>query len=138
MIEYVESGGKLFAIILRNGYSSEGLTFFTPEHFSQQLGYMNHPGGHQIKAHVHNKVERVVEQTMEVMFVKSGKVLLDVYSESKDLLAERELSAGDVAFLAYGGHGMTMLEDSEIIEVKQGPYLGDMDKEKIEKWKSGE
>jgi hypothetical protein len=30
--------------------------------------------------------------------------------------------------LAHGGHGFTMLEESEIVEVKQGPYSGDVDK----------
>ena len=33
-----------------------------------------------------------------------------------------------MVLLAYGGHGFEMLQDSEIIEVKQGPYAGDQDK----------
>jgi len=42
------------------------------------------------------------------------------------------LNQGDVALLAYGGHGFEMLEDSEMIEVKQGPYVGEMDKVRFE------
>ena len=38
------------------------------------------------------------------------------------------LNKGDVILLAYGGHGLYMLEESEIIEVKQGPYADDLDK----------
>ena len=38
------------------------------------------------------------------------------------------LEQGDVILLADGGHGFKMLEDSEIIEIKQGPYSGDKDK----------
>ena len=47
-------------------------------------------------------------------------------------LESRILNQGDVVLLAYGGHGFEMLEDSEMIEVKQGPYAGDMDKVRFE------
>ena len=38
------------------------------------------------------------------------------------------METGDVVLLAHGGHGFKMLEKSEIIEVKQGPYSDDNDK----------
>ena len=47
-------------------------------------------------------------------------------------LESRILYQGDVVLLAYGGHGLEMLEDSEMIEVKQGPYAGEMDKIRFE------
>jgi hypothetical protein len=47
-------------------------------------------------------------------------------------LESRILSAGDVILLAFGGHGFEMLEPTEIIEVKQGPYAGDQDKTRFE------
>ena len=34
--------------------------------------------------------------------------------------------------MAYGGHGFEILEDSEMIEVKQGPYYKKVDKIKFE------
>ena len=34
--------------------------------------------------------------------------------------------------LSFGGHGFEMLEDSEIIEVKQGPFAGNIDKSRFE------
>jgi hypothetical protein len=37
-----------------------------------------------------------------------------------------------VVLLAYGGHGFEMIEESEIIEVKQGQYAGEMDKVRFE------
>ncbi len=42
------------------------------------------------------------------------------------------LYQGDVILLAYGGHGFEILEDAEMIEVKQGPYAGDMDKTRFD------
>jgi hypothetical protein len=38
------------------------------------------------------------------------------------------LEGGDVILLASGGHGFEVLEEIEMIEVKQGPYAGDQDK----------
>jgi hypothetical protein len=42
------------------------------------------------------------------------------------------VDCGDVILLAYGGHGFEMLEPTEMIEVKQGPYAGDNDKTRFE------
>jgi len=131
MLEYIRDGDETLVVIIRSGYTSSGLNFFTSNDSSLQLGYMQHPKDHVIPAHVHNRVTRTVEKTMEVLLVKSGGVLLDIYTENGSLLGQRQLCPGDVVLLASGGHGMTMLDDAEIIEVKQGPYLGDRDKVRI-------
>ena len=123
--------GQLLAFILRSKYCAKGINFFTPNNFSQQLGYMNRPKGYQIQPHVHNEVAREVIFTKEVLYVKSGTVRVDFYSESQVYLESSILAAGDIILLAHGGHGFEMLEDSEIIEVKQGPYCGDSDKTKF-------
>jgi len=132
IFERVEYHQKLLSIILRSTFSSTGIQFFTPGDFSQQLGYMNRPKGHIIDPHVHNPVAREVVWTQEVLFIKSGKVRVDFYDDNKEYLESRILLEGDVILLAAGGHGFEMLEASEIIEVKQGPYCGDQDKTRFE------
>jgi len=132
MIENVTFNNKILAVIIRANYKSEGIEFFTPSSFSQQLAYMNRPANYSIKPHVHNKVTRNVDFTCEVLIIKSGKVRVDLYSESKKYLKSKILIAGDVILLASGGHGFQMLEESEIIEVKQGPYVGERDKTRFE------
>jgi len=89
---------------------------------------MNRPQGYVIPPHVHQPVAREVHFTKEVLFIKSGKVRVDFYDEDQMYLESRILKQGDVILLAFGGHGFEMLEASEIIEVKQGPYAGDEDK----------
>ena len=131
MIEKIIYDDNILAIILRKDYSSEGISFFSPESFSLQMGYMQHGSGHKIQPHVHNKVKREVLETQEVLFLKNGKINIDFYSSSKDFLESRELNAGDIILLASGGHGITMLEKSEIVEIKTGPYLGTLDKERF-------
>lgn len=128
MIERIFHDGICLAVILRSSYSAEGIEFFTPDNFSQQLGYMNRDKGYTIPPHVHNPVTRDVSYTKEVLFIKSGKVRVDFYTDKQSYLESRLLKQGDFILLAFGGHGFEMLERSEIIEVKQGPYAGEADK----------
>jgi mannose-6-phosphate isomerase-like protein (cupin superfamily) len=124
----VESGGEILAIIVRAGHHREGIDFFTPPDFSQQLAYMNRPRGYAIDPHVHNPVPREVKFTHEVLFVRRGRVRVDFYTGQRQYAESRVLVTGDVILLAGGGHGFEMLEDTEMIEVKQGPYAGEQDK----------
>lgn len=128
MIDRIMHGGTLLALILRADFRAEGIRFFTPDEFSQQLGYMNRSKGYVIPPHVHNAVSREVQFTKEVLFIKSGRVRVDFYDDDQNYLESRILGAGDVILLAFGGHGFEMLENTEMIEVKQGPYAGDADK----------
>ena len=131
MIERIESEGKLLAIIIKANYEYDGIKFFTPDDFSQQLAYMKRPKNYEIEPHVHRVYKRGVMLTQEVLFIKSGKVLVDFYSDDKYYLKSYILEQGDVILLASGGHGFKMLEDTEMIEVKQGPFSGDKDKERF-------
>ena len=128
MTEPIYHSGQMLALILRADYHAEGIQFFTPGDFSQQLGYMNRPAGYVIPPHVHNPVAREVHFTKEVLIIRSGKVRVDFYDDEQHYLESRILNQGDIVLLAFGGHGFKMLEASEIIEVKQGPYAGDGDK----------
>ncbi len=132
MIDRILNGDKELALIIRHNFHQDGIEFFTPNSYSQQIGYMNHPVGHVIPPHVHNPVIREVEYTKEVLFIKSGRLRVDFYSEEKEYLESTILETGDVILLAFGGHGFEMLEPTEIIEVKQGPYSGDSDKTRFE------
>jgi mannose-6-phosphate isomerase-like protein (cupin superfamily) len=132
MIENISHRGRCLAVILRTQFKEEGIKFFTPGHFSQQLGYMNRPPGYVIQPHVHNPVAREVQYTKEVLFIKSGRVRVDFYDDDQTYLESRILEAGDVILLAYGGHGFEMLEPTEMIEVKQGPYAGEHDKTRFQ------
>lgn len=132
MLEQIKIGEKILGIIIRANFNKEGIAFFTPDEFSQQLGYMNRPEGYIIPPHVHNLVERSVELTQEVLYVKQGKVRVDFYDDNRKYLESRIIFTGDVILLAHGGHGFKMLEQSEMIEVKQGPFCGELDKVRFE------
>lgn len=132
MIENIVHNEKLLSVIIRADHKSEGIQFFTPDDFSQQLAYMNRAKNYVIPPHVHNAVQRDVHLTQEVLVIKSGKVRVDYYDDDRNYLESRILNEGDVVLLANGGHGFEMLETSEMIEIKQGPYVGERDKTRFE------
>ena len=119
---------QILAIIIYSSFSKDGISFFTEDDYSQQLGYMNRKSGYIIPPHRHNVVKREIRLTQEVLFIKSGKLRVDFYNESQIYISSKILNTGDVILLASGGHGFEMLEDTQIIEVKQGPYIGENDK----------
>ena len=128
MIETLKSGDQLLAVIVSGRFREPGIHFFTPNDLSQQLAYMRHPAGKIIDPHVHNPVRRSVHFTQEVLFIKRGRLRVDFYDDDQQYLESRVLEEGDVILLATGGHGFEVLEEIEMIEVKQGPYAGDQDK----------
>ncbi len=128
MIEQITFNQEILSIIIRSDYNNPGVNFLTPHSFSQQLAFMNHPQGKIIPPHMHNRVSREVDFTQEVLVIRKGKLQVDFYSTEKVYLESRILHQGDVILLAKGGHGFKVLEDLEMIEVKQGPYLGENDK----------
>jgi mannose-6-phosphate isomerase-like protein (cupin superfamily) len=127
-VERVVSRDQILAIVLRHDFSVPGVHFFTPSEFSQQLGFMQHSAGKVIQPHVHEAVQREVKFTQEVLFVRKGKLRVDFYSGEQEYIESRVLEAGDVVLLAGGGHGFEVLEDLEMVEVKQGPYAAQADK----------
>jgi mannose-6-phosphate isomerase-like protein (cupin superfamily) len=128
MIDTITHQGQLLALILSHRFQEPGIHFFTPDDLSQQLAYMRHPVGKVIPPHVHNPVAREVSFTQEVLFIKRGRLRVDFYDPAQQYLESRILAAGDVILLATGGHGFEVLEEIEMVEVKQGPYAGEADK----------
>lgn len=128
MFEEIKNGKELLAIIVRSTYHQDGVKFFTPDNLSQQLAYMSHPAGKLIEPHRHNPVSRNVLYTKEVLIIKTGSLRVDFFTEEQDYVCSRILVSGDVILLSAGGHGFEVLENLEMIEVKQGPYTREKDK----------
>ena len=130
-VETVSAGGQTLALIVRAAISRPGISFFTPNDFSQQLAYMEHPAGKAIVPHLHKPVQRAVTKTLEVLFLRKGRLRVDFYTDDSAYAESRVLGPGDVILLVAGGHGFEVLEPIEMFEVKQGPYAGDEDKTRI-------
>ena len=124
----IKNNETILAIIIPHDFDQPGITFCTSGDLSQQLAYMHHPDGHLISPHVHNVVKREVQYTKETLILRKGKLRVDFYDDAQRYIESHVLEAGDVILLASGGHGFKVLEEVEMIEVKQGPYAGEGDK----------
>ena len=132
MIEKVEWQGKTLALILRARFDKEGVNFVTAEDNPIQLGILKHHQGVKIKPHIHRASTKVIDSVQEVLHIEYGKVEVDFYDDGEKIKTTI-LNMGDTILLISGGHGFDMLEDSKIIEVKQGPYGGmEQDKKLLE------
>ena len=116
------------AILIEKEESVSGIEFFSPSDFSQQIGLMTRPAGYKVPAHIHNLVERRIEHTQEVLMMRRGRCEVILFNEMNEVTHKIILEVGDVILLAHGGHEINMITECEILEVKQGPYAGNMDK----------
>lgn len=128
-IERILWNGKPICYIIRAELNPEQTTFLTPPEFPLQVGYIVYPKGHEIPRHVHRPLERRLIGTAEVLLVCRGRCEIDVYNDERELVATRELREGDILIMVAGGHGFRMLENTVLLEIKQGPYPGKEEKE---------
>ncbi len=131
LVEKIFSGEQCLAYIIRASFLPEQTTFLTPPEYKQQVGYVVYPAGGQIQRHVHRPLERHLVGTSEVLVVRQGCCEVDLYNDDRQLVATRELREGDIMLMVGGGHGFRMLDDTVLIEVKQGPYTGIDEKERF-------
>lgn len=132
MIEKIERNGKVFALILRADYEPQGVNFITSEDNPLQLGILKHRQGFKIKPHIHKSCSQTINEVQEVLHIEYGKAEAEFYESDGKKIASTILNSGDTILLLSGGHGFDILEDSKIIEIKQGPYRGvEEDKERI-------
>lgn len=126
--ELIRAGDRELARIVRADFAPARTTFVTPDDFRQQLGFIVYGADQEIKRHRHNPVRREIVGTPEVILVRSGRCLVDFYDDADALVASVEMRKDDVIVFHSGGHGFRMLEDTILMEVKQGPFSPEKDK----------
>ena len=130
-VEYVSFHGKPLAYIIRVEMNPEKTIFLTPQDFNLQLGFVVYTAGGEVARHTHRPLERHIVGTNEVLFIKKGRCEVDIYNDDREVVATLQLRTGDVMLMVGGGHGFRMLEDTILLEVKQGPYTGLDEKERF-------
>ena len=129
--ECVEHDGETIAFIIRAEKSADKTTFLTPDDFKQQLGFIVYPKGGEIVRHIHKPMPRYLVGMSEALLVRKGTLEADFYTDHKEYICTKQLHRGDLVLLVAGGHGFRCLEDTELLEIKQGPYLGPDEKERF-------
>jgi hypothetical protein len=135
VIETIADSGTVLAYIARGAGAPEPppdrTTFLTPDDCNLQVGHVVYPAGGEIARHMHLPVKRSLTGTTEVLLMQRGRCEVDVYTEDRRLVATRELHAGDILIAVGGGHGFRVIEDTVLLEIKQGPYPGGAEKERF-------
>ena len=130
-IEHVRAGDQLIAIIVSSSHNPNATEFITSPELNLQFGFVKYPAGGRIQPHSHLPIERHTVGTNEILLVRSGRVLVTLHDDRRQVVAERTLEEGELLLMVSGGHGFEMLEDTIIMEVKQGPYMGVEEKERF-------
>lgn len=124
---YYDKNGIIMATVIPYEYSTSGIKFITNDDSFMQVACMEHGEGYEIQRHYHNPLNRIVGYTCETLIIKKGIMEVNLYDEQ--ILTETfMLRCGDILTLYSGGHGFRMIEPVEMVEIKQGPYLGETDK----------
>ncbi len=123
-VEKIEFDNKLFAIIIRSNLQLEGSKFFTPDHFTLQLGAHFKKVGSEIVPHKHLETQKLITSIQEMLHIQSGKLEANFYDDNGQKIASTILHPDDTILLVEGGHGFMALEDCKFFEIKQGPYGG--------------
>lgn len=128
-VEQIMKDGDILALIIKTGtlepaQAKEKLWFPTPEHFPLQMGVHHREEQETVAAHRHLPFAELRDfPVQEFFYVISGKVKVDLYGRDEKKHCERVLTAGDCIILNTA-HGLTFLEKTKLIELKQGPYRG--------------
>ena len=125
----------LYALIIKKKrrFIKSGVDFLTKDKDLLQLGFINHKKNHYIKSHIHLKKPRIINYCTEVLLIEKGRVKIKFFdNNNSDIKKDKILSKGDIIMLFQGGHGFKILERTQIIEIKQGPYVEGKDKKIIE------
>lgn len=123
-VDCILTGEQLLAIVISRQFEPKETQFITSPQDLQQVGFIKYPQGGTVPSHYHTALERHIVGTPETLLVRSGKVEASLYDNEQVLVTRRILEAGDIVVLISGGHGFKMLEDTVLLEVKQGPYTG--------------
>lgn len=131
MVECITWNDKPLSYIIRAEMAPDRTTFVTPSELNLQVGFVVYPAGGEVARHLHRPLKRHIVGTSEVLVVKEGRCQMDIYDDDQRLVATRELRRGDVMLMVGGGHGFRMMEDTVLLEIKQGPYTGLDEKERF-------
>lgn len=125
---------KLFREIVHKGIhiathvkpeeSEPGLSFVTTDDKFLQLGIWNYEKGHNLPAHFHNEFERSSFKTNEFVFVMKGSIECNLYTEDGSFIESVIVGANEGILMHEMSHEYKIIEDSIILESKNGPFMG--------------
>lgn len=136
LLQRVYADGKRCATIIRAGYAPEQTAFVTAPESCQQVGHVVYPAGGSVQRHYHKPATRTVVGMGEVLVVQRGECVVTFLDSDRRPMCF-SLRAGDVLIIEPDTNGRSVIhgfdfhEDTVLLEIKQGPYMGDGEKVRL-------
>ena len=124
-IRTIEHDGEIYAKIFKADTPAEnGVKFFTNDEDPLQVGVFDREEGYEVIPHRHNPLKVELSPPGEFIWIQSGSADVKIFDNDWSVIEEVTVAGGDCIIILKGGHSFTMLEQTRILEVKQGPYPG--------------
>ena len=117
---------KIIALKISSHSMGEGVQpLNSPEDALQVLTHKRAKGS-VVVPHAHAPHKRETHTLQEFLVVLRGKIRISFFDEGDNTMHTYiDLSQGEACITLHGPHGVEFLEDSEVIEIKNGPYFDD-------------
>ncbi|MCR4276194.1 MAG: hypothetical protein NUV90_02325 [Candidatus Parcubacteria bacterium] len=122
-MEKILHNGKLVALKI-NAFADGSIPMTSPEE-ALQVMTLKHPKGRHVTPHRHVPHRRETNVLQECLVVISGKLRISFFENDEEAFTHVDIAAGEACLTLSGAHGVEFLEDSEVIEVKNGPFIDD-------------
>lgn len=122
-MEKILHKGKLIA--LKIDALVDGSVPVTSPDEALQVMTLKHQKGRHVAPHFHVPHRRETNVLQECLVVIRGKLRVSFFGEDGVAFAQVDLATGEACIILSGPHGVEFLEDSEVIEIKNGPFIDD-------------
>ena len=126
-----DNNNNLLAMIIKNENLGHDKYFATDADQDLQIAKFNLQKDTKIDRHIHLEQKRIIHSTSEVIVITEGQIEVEIFDKNLELVENLIAKKGDIIALFQGGHGLKMSTDCEFIEVKQGPYIEEIDKKRF-------
>jgi hypothetical protein len=130
-MKYLDKNQNLVCIHIKDIDSLEGKAFLTPKDLTLQTGVLFFQKNDNVQNHIHLPRSSNIKNTIEVLFIVEGCCEISIYDNEKNFIDSFISKTKDIVIFVSGGHGIRFIENTKILEIKQGPYLEEDDKTKF-------
>lgn len=122
MNQKIEVNGETWAVLVSAKEIKAGTEWISEPHEPLQASRMNYKAGSEFKIHKHILNPRIIKNTQEAFVVIKGKVEVGIYDDNCLLVGRLVAWEGEAIIVYRGGHGVRILEDALLYELKAGQY----------------
>ncbi len=122
-MEKIVHKGRLVALKISS--IADGSVPVTESDGALQVLTLKYAKGRLVAPHTHTPHRRETTVLQECLVVIRGKLRVFFFDEDEKTSTQADIAQGETCVILSGPHAVEFLEDSEVIEIKNGPYIDD-------------